>query len=208
MVSLISVVVSIPIALGLGYLLSRKQFIGKRFVETLLYLPMVLPPVTTGYLLLFLFGKSGLLAPLYRMLGTDGIAFTFWAAVISSLVISLPLFIRSAKSAFLMVDPDMEKVAATLGAGKWRIYRTITLPLAMPGLLSGLILSFARSWGEFGATISFAGNMFGKTQTLPLAIYTAFQSPGKEFVALKLVIISVIIGLATMYFSEKLFNKS
>lgn len=206
-VASLSVFAAVPIAVGLGWLLSRKEFFGKSVVESFVFLPLVLPPVTIGYLLLYTFGKSGLLSPLWQLLGTDGLAFTFWAAVFSSLIVSLPLFIRSAKSAFDMVDPALEDAAQTLGARRWKVFITITLPLSLPGVLSGFILAFARSWGEFGATITFAGNMYGKTQTLPLAIYTSMQVPGKEFVAAKLVIISVIISLFTMYFSEKISKR-
>ncbi len=198
-----SVAGAVPIAIGLGWVLSRKTFRGKRLLESFVFLPLVLPPVTTGYLLLFLFGRSGILSPLWKLLGTDGLAFTFWAAVISSLVVSMPLFVRSVKASFDMIDPGFERAAQTLGANRWKVFRTISLPLALPGVLSGFILAFARSWGEFGATITFAGNMFGKTQTLPLAIYSSMQVPGQEFVAFKLVLISVLIALATMYLSER-----
>lgn len=203
----ISVVIAFPIAVGLGWLLSRKEFRGKRLIESLVFLPLVLPPVTIGYLLLYVFGKSGLLSPLWELLGTNGLAFTFWAAVISSLVVSMPLFVRSIKAAFDMIDPGLERAAQTLGASRWKVFRTISLPLALPGVVSGFILAFARSWGEFGATITFAGNMFGKTQTLPLAIYTSMQVPGQEFIALKLVLISVVISLFTMYMSERFVKK-
>lgn len=198
-----SVAGAVPIAIGLGWVLSRKTFRGKRLLESFVFLPLVLPPVTTGYLLLYLFGRSGILSPLWKVLGTDGLAFTFWAAVISSLVVSMPLFVRSVKASFDMIDPGFESAAQTLGANRWKVFRTISLPLALPGVLSGFILAFARSWGEFGATITFAGNMFGKTQTLPLAIYSSMQVPGQELVAFKLVLISVLIALATMYLSER-----
>jgi molybdate transport system permease protein len=197
----------VPIAIGLGWVLSRKSFRGKHLLESVVFLPLVLPPVTIGYVLLYIFGKTGLLKPLWILLGTDGIAFTFWAAVLAALVVSLPLFVRSVKASFDMVDPMVEKAANTLGANRWKVFRTISLPMALPGVLSGFILSFARCWGEFGATITFAGNMYGKTQTLPLAIYSSMQVPGREFVAAKLVLVSIVISLVTMYLSERMIKK-
>lgn len=151
--------------------LSRRDFIGKEVVEGLLMLPLVLPPVVTGFFLLLLFGRHGPLGGLlYRTLDVQ-LLFTAWAAALAAAVVSFPLMYQSAKAAFLAIDAGLEDAARTLGAGEARVFLTITLPLAWPGLLAGTVLTFARSLGEFGATIMVAGNIPGKTTTVPLAIY-------------------------------------
>lgn len=151
--------------------LSRRDFPGKEVVEGLLLLPLVLPPVVTGFFLLVLFGRQGPLGgPLHRVLDVQ-LLFTAWAAVLAAAVVSFPLMYQSAKAAFLAVDAGLEDAARTLGAGEVRVFFTVALPLAWPGLLAGVVLTFARSLGEFGATIMVAGNIPGKTTTVPLAIY-------------------------------------
>jgi molybdate transport system permease protein len=151
--------------------LSRRDFPGKEVVEGLLLLPLVLPPVVTGFFLLVLFGRRGPLGgPLHRVLDVQ-LLFTAWAAVLAAAVVSFPLMYQSAKAAFLAVDAGLEDAARTLGAGEVRVFFPVALPLAWPGLLAGVVLTFARSLGEFGATIMVAGNIPGKTTTVPLAIY-------------------------------------
>jgi molybdate transport system permease protein len=194
--------ISIPLALALGYVMARRNFYGKPFVESLIHLPLVMPPVTTGYLLLLLFGVKGILGKWLLSAFGIRISFTFSAAVIASVFVSFPLIVRSIRTAMEMVDPGLEDASRILGAGKLKTFFNITVPLAMPGIVSGTILAFARSLGEFGATITFAGNIAGETQTLPLAIYAYMQVPGQENATLRLVMISVIISFIAMGLSE------
>ena len=206
-VALICTIVALPFAVAIGWFLARRNFYGKSVIEGFLHLPLVLPPVTTGYLLLIILGTNGILGKwLYTSLGIK-IAFTFWAAVLASVVVSFPLVTRSIRLAIELVDRSYEEAARTLGASGLRVFFTITLPLALPGVISGFILSFARSLGEFGATITFAGNIQGETQTLPLAIFSKMQIPGQEASTFKLVLVSVIISLAAMIAAEYLNRK-
>lgn len=186
----------------LGWLLARTQFVGKAIVDGLIHLPLVLPPVVPGYLLLLLLGKQGPLGRwLYETLGIT-LVFTWQGAVIASAMMALPLMVRAVRLAVGLVDPHLEEAARTLGAGPLRVWLTITLPLAAPGILTGLVLAFARSLGEFGATVTFVGNVAGETRTLPLAIYTYTQVPGADEPALRLVILSVLLALAALWISE------
>lgn len=185
-----------------GWLLARGRFRGKSLAEVVVHLPLVLPPVVTGYVLLLLFGRDG---PLGRWLDAwfgIRIAFTFWAAVLASAVVSFPLMVRAVKLAVEAVDPRLEEAASTLGSGPLQVWLRITLPLSLPGVLTGMVLAFARSLGEFGATIMFAGNIVGETQTLPLALYAFTQVPRGEEGAIRLVLISVIVSFAAMLASE------
>jgi molybdate transport system permease protein len=194
--------VTLPLAIAAGWWLARKSFRGKVLVNGLIHLPLVIPPVTIGFLLLMLFGVDGWLGKwLYGLFGIR-VAFTFAAAVMAAMVVSFPLVVRSIRVAFEMIDPHYEEASRTLGAGPWATFFRVSLPLAYPGILSGFILAFARSLGEFGATIVFAGNIQGVTQTLPLAIYSFMEIPGEELAALRLVLFSVIISLAAMAGSE------
>lgn len=164
------------IGTAVAWLMARHLFPGKNILETLLGLPLVLPPTVIGFGLLFLFGKHGPLGFLLSNLFGIKLVFTWWAAVIAAVVVSLPLMYQSAKSAFETVESSLEQAARILGASEWRVFYTVTMPLALPGLLAGIILAFARSLGEFGATLMFAGNIPGVTQTIPLAIYSASES--------------------------------
>lgn len=203
-VAFLCTIIVLPIAIFIGWFLARKRFPGKALVEGFLHLPLVLPPVTTGFLLLVVFGTNGWLGSLfYDWLGIR-IAFSFPAAIIAAIVVSFPLVTRSIRLSVELVDTSLEEAAKTLGASGMRVFFTITLPLAMPGVISGAILAFARSLGEFGATISFAGNIEGETQTLPLAIFSTMQVPGQEFSTLRLVIVSVILSLLAMIGAEYL----
>lgn len=185
-----------------GWLLARVRFPGKALVDGLVHLPLVLPPVVPGYLLLLLLGRNG---PLGRWLDeTWGVtfAFTWQGAVIASALMAFPLMVRAVRLAMALVDPRLEDAARTLGAGPLRVWLTVTVPLALPGVLAGLVLAFARSLGEFGATVTFAGNVAGETRTLPLAIYTYTQMPGGDGPALRLVVISILLALAALWASE------
>jgi molybdate transport system permease protein len=164
--------VGIPVA----WLLARRQFRGKTLIDLLVTLPLVLPPTVTGYYLIVLLGRGGWLgAPLYRVTGW-AVTFTWYAAVIAATVMALPLLVRTARAAIESVDRELEKAAYTLGRSEWRTALEVTLPLARNGLLAGLVLAFARALGEFGATLMLAGNIPGRTTTVPLAIYTAVQT--------------------------------
>lgn len=205
-VALWCTIIAIPLATATGWFLARKNFPGKSIAEGILHLPLVLPPVTTGYILLLIFGSNSIIGSLINNLFGIKIAFSVYAAVIASVVVSFPLAARAIKLAIEMVDTKYELAAATLGAGKLRIFFTITLPLAYPGIISGFILCFARSLGEFGATITFAGNIEGETQTLPLAIYSTMQMPGQDFLTFRLVLISIVISFIAMVGAE-IFNR-
>lgn len=186
----------------LGWMLARKNFYGKVLVESLVYAPLVVPPVVTGYLLLMLCGRNGPIGGwLDRTFGWQ-LIFTWQGAALASAVMALPLMVRAVRLAVELVDRRLEEAAAVLGYSPWRVWIRITLPLARSGILSGLLLAFARSLGEFGATITFAGNIQGVTQTLPLAIYSALQMPGGETAAARLSVLSLLLSLAALGFSE------
>ncbi len=193
-------VVAVP-GVALGWLLARRDFRGKLLLDTLVHLPLVLTPVVVGYLLLLTFGRSGPLGPLLEALGIE-VAFTTLGAVLAAAVVALPLVVRSVRTAVELVDPGLEDAAAVLGAGPLRRFRTVTLPLAAPGVVAGLTLGFARSLGEFGATITLAGSIAGETRTLPLAIYQGTQVPGGDGAALRLTVVSVLLSAAALMASE------
>ena len=203
-VALLCSIVSLPLAVAVGWFLARKKFFGKSILEGFLHLPLVLPPITTGYLLLVVFGNKGVIGSFFAENLGIHIAFSFYAAVIASIVVSFPLVTRSVRLSIELVDQKLEEAARTLGASNLKVFFTITLPLALPGVISGFVLSFARSLGEFGATISFAGNIEGKTQTLPLAIFSEMQVPGQEASTMRLVVVSVILSLLAMIVAEYL----
>ena len=206
-VALYCSLISLPIALFVGYKMARHNFYGKPVIESIIHLPLVMPPVTTGYLLLLLLGSNSFLGNwLYSAFGIR-LAFTFQAAVIASVFVSFPLIVRSIRTSMEMVDTGLEEASRILGAGRIKTFFHVTVPLALPGVVSGTILAFARSLGEFGATITFAGNIEGETQTLPLAIYAYMQVPGKEGATLRLVLVSVIISFAAMVVSEWYIKK-
>jgi molybdate transport system permease protein len=206
-VAIYCTIISIPLALVVGYFMARNDFIGKPVIEGILHLPLVMPPVTTGYLLLLLLGSKSFIGKwLFAAFGIK-IAFSFQAAVIASVFVSFPLIVRSVRIAMEMVDVGLEEASRILGAGKLKTFFIITVPLALPGVVSGAILAFARSLGEFGATITFAGNIEGETQTLPLAIFAYMQVPGKEGATLRLVIISILISFIAMALSEWYIKK-
>ena len=185
-VAVLATAVNAVVGIPLAYLLARRRFRGRAVVDLVTTLPLVLPPTVTGYYLIVLLGRRGWLgAPIYGATGWS-IAFTWYAAVVAATVMALPLLVRTAKAAFESVDRDLERASYTLGRSEWRTALEVTLPLARNGILAGLVLAFARALGEFGATLMLAGNIPGKTATVPLAIYTAVQT-GEDTVALLLV---------------------
>ena len=195
-------VASLPAAIFAGWLLAKRQFCGKWLVETLLNLPLVLPPVVTGYLLLVLFGRRGLVGGFLEQ--TLGIRFVFdWkGAALAAAVVSFPLMVRPIRQAFGAVDDRLVHAARTLGAGRLDAFWSIALPLARPGILSGAVLAWARSMGEFGATIMIAGNIPGETRTVPLAIYSLLETPEGASQSVRLVIASIVIAAAALGLGE------
>ncbi|MGA9342259.1 MAG: molybdate ABC transporter permease subunit [Rhodanobacteraceae bacterium] len=194
-VALLSVVVSLPFALGLAWLLSRRRFPGRLLLESLVFLPLIVPPVVTGYALLALFGRHG---PIGEMLGAIGIvvAFRWTGAVIAAAVMGFPLMVLAVRVAFDNVDRGLEAAAETLGAGAWRRFVTIVLPLSMRGIAAGCVLAFARAFGEFGATISFVSDVPGQTRTLPIAIYELLNVPDGMPGVHRLAIVSLLVAFA------------
>lgn len=205
-VSLVAVIAMLIPGVACAWLLARRRFPGRFLLDALIHLPLVLPPVVVGYLLLLALGRRGWLGGwLHDAWGIE-IAFTWKAAAIASAVMGFPLLVRAARLSIELVDVRIEQAARTLGASPWRVFASITLPLALPGVIAGVVLAFARSLGEFGATIMVAGNIEGLTRTLPTAIYTATQVPGGDAPALRLVLISIAISLAALIASE-LFSR-
>lgn len=201
-VGLCCVLVSLLPGVLIGWLLARRQFRGKLLLDGLCHLPLVLPPVVTGYVLLVVFGRRGALGGfLENTLGLS-LAFNWKGAVLASAVVGFPLLLRAVRLAIEGVDPRLEQVARTLGAGRLRVFVTVTLRLAFPGVLVGALLSFARSLGEFGATITFAANIAGQTRTLPSAIFTYLNQPGGEAGAARLALVSIAIALGALVASE------
>ncbi len=201
-VALWSMAIMLVPGIACAALLARKKFPGKVILDAAIHLPLVLPPVVVGYVLLLSLGRHGWLGGwLYNSLGVE-VAFTWKAAAIASAVMGFPLLVRAVRLAMELVDPRLEQAARTLGASPWRVFATITLPLALPGVLTGMVLAFARSLGEFGATITFAGNIEGATRTLPTAIYTYTQVPGGDGPAMRLMVISIALSFAALIASE------
>lgn len=202
LVSLIAVAVCLPFGIALGWILARRQFVGKAAVETLVNLPLVLPPVVTGYLLLIAFGRNGVLgAPLDRWFGLRFI-FDWKGAALAAGVASFPLMVRSIRLAFTAVDVRMEQAARTLGATRLDAFFTISLPLARNGVIAGCVLAFARSIGEFGATVMIAGNIEGRTRTISLFIYNQLETPGGFPQCRALVVASIAIAAAALAAGE------
>ena len=191
------------VGIPLAYVLARRRFRGRALLDLLVTLPLVLPPTVTGYYLIVLLGRRGWLgAPVYAATGWS-IAFTWYAAVVAATVMALPLLVRTARAAIESVDRDLEKAAWTLGRSEWRTALEVTLPLARNGILAGLVLAFARALGEFGATLMLAGNIPGRTTTVPLAIYTAVQT-GEETMALALVAILTVLSCLVLVVAGRL----
>lgn len=202
-----AVVVGLPPAVFMAWLLARVQFPGKVLVNTLVHLPLVVPPVVTGYLLILLMGRRSLLGGWFEAVGLH-FAFNWKGAVLASLIMSFPLMVRAVRLSIDSIDPGLEEAARTLGSSRLRTFLTITLPLSLPGLISAAMFGFARSLGEFGATITFVSNIPRETQTLPLALYTQTQIPGGEPMALRLCLISIGIAFVALIASELITQKS
>ncbi len=202
-----AVAASLPLGILAAWVLARLRFPGKNLLDGLVHLPLVLPPVVTGYLLLVMLGRNGIIgALLYKYLGVV-LAFNWKGAVLAAAVMAFPLLVRAVRLSVESVDQGLEAAARTLGAGPVRVFFTVTLPLMIPGIITGIILAFARSLGEFGATITFVSNIRGQTQTLPLALYTLTQVPDGETGAMRLCILSVIIAMAALVCSEILARR-
>jgi molybdate transport system permease protein len=199
---------SLPVGVGIALLLARGRFWGKSLLNVFVHLPLILPPVVTGYVLLLLFGRQG---PIGKVLAeTFGIVFAFrWTgAALACAVMGFPLMVRSIRLSLDAVDRRLEDAAGTLGANRFWIFATITLPLILPGIIAGMILSFARAFGEFGATITFVSNIPGETQTLPTAIYTFTQVPGGDLGALRLTLVAVAIATTALFASEGMIERA
>jgi molybdate transport system permease protein len=201
-IALVATVVALPFGIAIAYVLARKSFWGKSLLDAIVHLPLVLPPVVTGYLLLITFGRR---APVGAYLADHfGIVFSFrWTgAALACGIMAFPLMVRAIRLSIEAIDRRLEDAASTLGANRTWLFITVTLPLALPGIIAGMMLAFARALGEFGATITFVSNIPGETQTISAAIYTLTQVPGGDRAAISLVIVAVIISLAALIASE------
>ncbi len=206
-VAVAAVIFSLPFGVLVAWLLARRRFPGRSLLNGVVHLPLILPPVVVGYLLLVLLGRRGPLgAWLYDVFGVT-VAFTWKGAAVAAAVMAFPLMVRAIRLSLEAVDRRLEQAARTLGAGPVRVFVTVTLPLCAPGILTGTILAFARSLGEFGATITFVSNIPGETRTLPLALFSLVQTPGGEAGAARLVIISVVLAMAALVASELLARR-
>ena len=205
-VALLALAASLPFAVAAAFVLARKSFPGKSLFDAIVHLPLVLPPVVVGFVLLVLFGREG---PVGRVLEPLGIvlAFRWTGAALAAAIMGFPLMVRAIRLSIEAVDPRLEVAARTLGASRTAVFFTVTLPLAASGVLTGALLAFARALGEFGATITFVSNIPGETQTLPLAIYTATQMPAGDAAAWRLSILSVLLSLAALTASEWLVRR-
>mgnify|MGYP006127858665 CR=1 FL=1 len=203
-----SVLFTLPLGLFTAWVLARKNFYGRALVNGIIHLPLVLPPVVVGFFLLAMLGQQGPIGQfLYNVFGIT-IIFTWQGAAIASAIMSFPLMVRAIRISIENVDTKLEAAARTLGASPFKVFYSIMLPLISPGILAGILLAFARSLGEFGATITFVSNIPGETRTLPLAIYSLVQTPGGETGALRLVLLSVIISLVALLISEYLAHQA
>ena len=206
-VALASAAFSLPLAIGVAFLLDRIHFPGKTLVDALVHLPLVLPPVVVGFALLVLFGRHGFIGAWLDR--TFGIVFAFrWTgAALAAGIMGFPLMVRAIRLSFAAIDRRLETVARTLGGSRIGVFASVTVPLALPGIVTGVVLAFARSLGEFGATITFVSNIPGETQTLPLAIYTYTQTPSGDLQALRLSIIAVVLSFAALVAAEWLARR-
>jgi molybdate transport system permease protein len=207
-ISIVATLCALPFGIGLGWLLARRKFWGKSVLDGLVHLPLVMPPVVTGYLLLISFGRR---APIGAFLYDHfGIVFSFrWTgAALACGIMGFPLMVRPIRLALETIDRKLEDAASTLGANRALVFLTITLPLALPGIIAGIVLCFARALGEFGATITFVSNIPGETQTISAAIYTLTQIPGSDAAAGRLVLISIALAFAALFASEWLSRRA
>lgn len=207
-VALWSVLVSLPLAIAAAYALARADFPGRTLFDAAVHLPLVLPPVVVGYFLLLAFGGRGPIGSILEQWFGVGVAFRWTGAALAAGVMGFPLMVRAVRLSFEAIDRKLEAAASTLGAGRLAVFVTVTLPLALPGILTGMLLSFARGLGEFGATITFVSNIPGETRTLPLAIYTYTQVPAGDEPALRLSLMAVTLSLAALFASEVLVRRA
>jgi len=201
-VASVAVVASLPPGVAVAFVLARREFRGKQVLNGLVHLPLILPPVVTGYLLLLTFGRKGYVGQFLDEWFGIVFAFRWTGAALAAAVMGFPLMVRTIRLAVEAVDPKLEAAAGTLGASRPWVFLTVTLPLILPGILAGAILSFAKAMGEFGATITFVSNIPGQTQTLPTAIYSFLQVPGGEAQAARLVLIALAVGMTALILSE------
>lgn len=206
-VSLWATALSLPFGILVALMLARGQFPGKQLLNGIVHLPLILPPVVTGYLLLLTFGRRTPIGAWLEETFGLVLAFRWTGAALAAAIMAFPLMVRAIRLAIEAVDPRIEDAAATLGASRLMVFVTITLPLTLPGIIAGAILGFAKAMGEFGATITFVSNIPGETQTLPSAIYTALQVPGGEASVLRLVILSIILAMGALLVSEWLARR-
>lgn len=206
-VSFWATLLSLPFGLLCALALARGRFLGRDVLNWLVHLPLVLPPVVTGYLLLLSFGRRGPVGSvLYDLFGIT-LAFQWTGAALAASIMAFPLMVRAMRLAIEAVDPKLEEAAATLGADRFTVFRTVTLPLILPGIIAGAVLAFAKAMGEFGATIIFVSNIPGETRTVPSAIYAFLQVPGGESAALRLVVVAVVIAIGALVLSEWLSRR-
>ena len=204
----VAMLVTLPVAFALAWLLARVRFPGRILVDAIIHLPLVVPPVVTGWLLLLAFAPNGPIGGWLEAWFGISVLFRWTGAAIAAGVMALPLMVRAMRLSIEAVDQRLESAARTLGAGPWRVFWTLTLPLSVPGVLAGAVLGFARSIGEFGATITFVSNVPGQTQTLPLAIYSALQQPGADALVWRLSAVSVGLSLIALVASELLTRRA
>jgi molybdate transport system permease protein len=206
-IAIVAMIASLPFGIAVAWLLARCRFPGRTLVDGIVHLPLVMPPVVTGYLLLLLFGRRGPIGSFLESTFGIVLAFRWTGAALACAIMGFPLMVRAIRLSIEAIDARLEAAASTLGAGRAAVFATITLPLMLPGILAGMVLSFARALGEFGATITFVGNIPGATQTIPTAIYTYTQVPGGDVSALRLTAISVAISLAALIASDVLARR-
>ncbi|MBE8595600.1 molybdate ABC transporter permease subunit [Xenorhabdus sp. BG5] len=201
-ISAIAVLFSLPFGILMAWMLARCQFVGKSLLDGIIHLPLVLPPVVVGYLLLISMGRRGVIGEfLYDWFGIS-FAFNWTGAALASAVVAFPLMVRAIRLSLESIDRRLEQDARTLGAGSFKVFFTIILPLSLPGIIVGAVLAFARSLGEFGATITFVSNIPGETRTIPLAMYTLIETPGAETAAARLCVIAIVLALISLMLSE------
>jgi molybdate transport system permease protein len=206
-VATVAALASLPFGIAMGWLLARREFFGKSLLDALVHLPLVLPPVVVGYALLVLLGNNGAIgAPLREWFGV-GFAFRWTGAALASAIMGFPLMVRSIRLSIEAADRRLEQAASTLGATPWRVFRSVTLPLAWPGILAGAVLAFAKALGEFGATITFVSAIPGETQTISSAIYGLLQVPGGERGVLRLALVALAISLLALLAAEALARR-
>jgi molybdate transport system permease protein len=203
---MVSVLVSLPFATAVAYVLARRRFWGHGLLNALVHLPLVLPPVVTGYLLLMAFGRRGIFGPPLEALGLQ-LAFTSAGAALAAAVMAFPLIVRAIRLALEAVDPKLEEAASTLGASSVKVFVFVTLPLSLPGILAGAVVGFAKALGEFGATITFVSNIPGETQTIASAIYALLQVPGQEAAVGRMIGFSILLSFGALLLSEVLARR-